>query len=916
MTDVSTPTAAESTPNAEETPAPTVAILLDLVAGADLEAALAVLSRQVYEPSPRLIIVGSMDGSELDLDEGTAVVANMEEAIAEHGRGVDYFWILHSDARPRPDALRALVSEVERNNAALGGSKLLVAGSHDELESVGSATDVFGEPYSGLDRGEIDLQQYDVVREVAFVRSASMLVRRDLAQGLKGLDPLLPPVAAGLDFSQRTRLAGGRVVSVPSSEVYHQGRCEKGQGWREQAGRLRAMLTAYSLLTLLWMVPYEIVVGLLDSIGSLLLGRWRPAARHLVSWAWNLIHLPSTVGQRLRFRNVRSARDEELFRFQAKGSLRLRELGSELSGRVLSVFDDDQALARGTRRLWASPGIWGAAVAGAIALFAVRAIVFSGVPDAGFSFMFEAPNVALDRWLAGWNQSGLGSPATVHPSVGVTGLVSWLLLGAEGAARTLMTLAFGFVAIIGMGRLAGLLGLRGPGRYLAGLVLIAGPGVSVLTSQGSWLALAAASLLPWVVRSVMEQGAARRSWASKAGWAVVLSLPLAAFSPLALGVPLVAAIVWVALGGRRISAVGLLATLPAMVVALPFLLGDPSWLTDETRRLGLSVELIWPVVVGLAALPIVFFDGLVRRVALLGVVMALGALILVALPYGGPGVEEALLIAASFGAALVVAAALDRISASPGRLLASLAGSVIVILSVAVIADGRLGLRDGDINDRLAFATTLAGPEGPGRVLLASTDRADIPGEARSGPGFWYRVVDGASVTSDQAWLPEPLPGDRALDQALSDISTGAELRPGDLLAPFAIDWVLLEGPRFRLDDVLLAQIDLVPTPLDPSSRVYENPGGAALATDGVDDGWHRQGAGFAGEAGSGRVALAINHSSGWQPEAGAVEWWTSVSAADGEALFAGESVNRALAFAALVLLIAGFGLVVVGRRA
>src|SRR5690606_22875253 len=144
--------------------------------------------------------------------EGVRVAPDLETAIAEADQSIDYFWILHSDARPRPDALRALVTEVERNGAALGGSKLLVAGTPDVLESVGSATDVFGEPYSGLEEGEIDLQQYDVVREVAFVRSASMLVRRDLAQGLRGIDHLLPPIAAGLDLDRKsTRLNSSHV---------------------------------------------------------------------------------------------------------------------------------------------------------------------------------------------------------------------------------------------------------------------------------------------------------------------------------------------------------------------------------------------------------------------------------------------------------------------------------------------------------------------------------------------------------------------------------------------------------------------------------------------------------------------------------------------------------------------------------
>ncbi len=199
-----TPQVADTESVDEVAAAPRVRVIVTAVAGADLDAALAVVGRQVYEPTPEVVLVGG----EVD---GVLSVATLEDAITTTDSSFDYLWLLHADARPRPDALAALITEIERNDAALAGSKLLKAGTMDELESVGGATDVFGEPYSGLDEGEIDLQQYDVVREVAFVQSASMLVRRDLAQGLKGLDPLLPPIAAGLDFSQRTRLSGGRV---------------------------------------------------------------------------------------------------------------------------------------------------------------------------------------------------------------------------------------------------------------------------------------------------------------------------------------------------------------------------------------------------------------------------------------------------------------------------------------------------------------------------------------------------------------------------------------------------------------------------------------------------------------------------------------------------------------------------------
>ena len=796
--------------------------MLTLVDGADLDAALAVMGRQAYEPKPSVVVVGEVDQ---ELPDAVGAARSLDVAISDAPGDVDYLWLVHADARPRPDALGALVSELDRSEGALAGSKLLVAGTENELESVGSATDVFGEPYTGLDEGEIDLQQYDVVREVAFVASASMLVRRDLAQGLGGLDPLLPPVAAGLDFSQRARLAGGRVISVPSSEVYHQGRCEeRGRGWREQAGRLRSMLKAYSPVTLSWVVPYELVVSVLDSVANLVLLRWRPAAGYLRSLGWNLLHLPSTLAQRRRFKPVRVARDEELFRFQARGSIRLRETGAELSGRILSVFDDDQALARGTRRIWASPGIWGAVVAALMILVSARAIFFEGVPNNGFSFPFEAPGDALDRWFAGWSDSGLGSPTPVHPSVGLTGALSWLWFGAEGAARTLLTIGFGLVGVVGMGRLASRLGLRGPGRYLAGIVLLGGPGTALLTGSGSWVALGAAAVLPWAIRPALTRSSRAGLDLSQLGQATLMSLLLAAFSPPLAAAPLIAVAVWSALGGKGGRIVPAVAALLGGVAAAGFVTGDPGFLLDAERRLGLYPDVWWFVLI-LAGVVALALGGPGReRVGILGGVVSFGALAVVATGELGPGLEEAALILSSLGAALVVAAGLDSWSKGIGRLAAVGASAAILAVSLGPLGNGRLGLPAGDVNESLAFSATLAGQEGPGRILVASESRAEVPGEERPGPGFWYRVVDGSGMTHDEVWLPPPSSEDADLERAIGEIASGSTLRPGALLAGFGIRWVVVTGEESDLDLALSAQLDLLPTPLDPSARVFDNP--------------------------------------------------------------------------------------------
>lgn len=612
---------------------------------------------------------------------------------------------------------------------------------------------------------------------------------------------------------------------------------------------------------------------------------------------------------------VRSRGDEELFRFQARGSVALREVGSEMTDRVLSVFDDDQALVRGTRRVWSSPGMWGAGLAALVILAGSWSLLFSGIPNVGFSFPFEPASVAADRFFAGWNDSGLGSPDAVHPAVGLTALLSFLFFGAEGAARTIGTLVFAVLAVLGMGRLAGRLGFRGPGRYLSGLVLIAGPGTALLAGDGSWLALGAAGLLPWAVRSVFLHPTDRsRSRLTHLAWILIWTLLLTAMSPVLGVVPLGVAILWRLVGGSRSSFLLGLGSLAAGLVAVNFVFDDRGWLVETDRRLGLVVSDWWPVLVAVTTIPIIFTEGRVRRLASFGAIVGLAGLLVVRLPVGGPGIDEAALILASFGAAVVVTAALDKISVEPRRLLAAVGASAILVVSIGSLLNGRLGLPEGDVNDRLSFASTLAGGGGEGRVLIVSTDQSMIPGESRPGPGFWYRLLDGGGTTIDEVWLAERRTGDRELGETIQRIASGAELRPGAALAGYSVDWVVVAGEESALDPILETQLDLTPTPLINEWRVYENPASAPLAAG--DDGvtWIRDGAGFSGPVTSGRIGITVNHAAGWAPDAASDGWHLTVSGGEGSAVFAGGGYLGMAPSAAFGLFLLAIALLVVEK--
>src|SRR5690606_24220579 len=123
-----------------------------------------------------------------------------------------------------------------------------------------------------------------------------------------------------------------------------------------------------------------------------------------------------------------------------------------------------------------------------------------------------------------------------------------------------------------------------------------------------------------------------------------------------------------------------------------------------------------------------------------------------------------------------------------------------------------------------------------------------LPGEARRGPGFFYRTVDARGVTLDQGILPEEDDGDVALDTVLGQMTSGATLRPGPQLADFGIRWVVVtEDAAELLRPILDTQVDLDPFPFAQGMMVYENTEARpiAYAEDGTP--WSREGTGFAG---------------------------------------------------------------------
>lgn len=879
-----------------------------------LRVAVESVRRQVYGVGSLTVIGGGDDGSRASARLGVQHAMDFASWLSDLGSESDYIWLVHGDARPRPDALGALVAEALRSDASIVGSKILMADDPRFLESIGSSTDVFGELYSGLDPHEVDLEQYDVVRDVASVSAVSVLTRRDLFMGLGGPDPLLSPRVAGQDLSQRARLAGGRVMVAPASEVLHVGRCQDDAIWRDQAGRMRAMFKAYRWPTLVWVIPIGLIIGLIDGVARLFLGTFRPLVDFVAALFWNIARLPSTFAARKRFHRVRQTGDEELFRYQVGGSARIRSLGTDIGERFGWIVDDEPGVV--TRaELESESSLAGPVVAGLALLtlgIGTRVVWLSTGNAVGF-WLPAHPDAGsvLSSYAGGWNPAGLGSPESLHPASAMVAAVQWLLGGWQGATPLVSGLAL-LSGAIGISRLLDRMGVTGSARHLAGLVYLLGPFAGRFTAEAYWPGLISLGALPWLIDSVVVRwplGPRRR--AGRVAQMTLSAGLVSAFAPVAAAVVIVAVIVAALTFSRfsRWSALGwsIVATVLGADLVAPYLLGvAPSSIT--AGPLGVS---IWPhpialALAGVAAVGAVAFGrDRVSRVAAWGAGMVAIALAASVIMDGGE-LLVALIDLASLGLAVLVGAALDvdllrtRLSIV-GQATAAAAAGVIVLATLVAVPNGRAGMPPDEWGGALTFADELVSGSAGERVLIVG-DPASIPGGFRVGNGYAYRLVTGATPTLDQAWLAPQRIGDRALADTLASIDTSTDVRPGARLAQFAIRWVVVvdDAPPIRS---LRSQVDLAERGFDPSIAVYENLAfrGRVIGPDAV---WETGRVEANGPGGEGRVRVADNADPGWVPDWQQDDWANSLSAETGLVSFRADAVRAGLAWASLAIML------------
>jgi GT2 family glycosyltransferase len=840
---------------------PVVAVVVTRDPGPWLEEALESLTGSDY-PSLTVLVLDA--GSAVDPTARVAAIApgafvrrlppgadwaTVANDVLEVVTGATFLLFVHDDVVLDPDAVRLLVEEAYRSNAAILGPKLVDYDRPEVLLEVGLAIDRLGVPHSGIEPGELDQEQHDAVRDVFFVSSTAMLVRADLFGELHGFDARTFPGAEDLDLCWRARVAGARVLVVPDARARHR-RADKLHDPEDavspaaaERSRLRALLKSASGWSLLYLVPIGFVLAVVEVIAFFLTRRAARARALVGAWTWNLRNLGDLRAARRETQAHRRVPDVDLRFLQVRGSARVR---GYLAG-SLHTEDRMRALSRrgrsaadtATTQLRA-PATIAALVFAFLLLVGSRQLIFGRVPVIGQLPGWPGLSELLATFTSAWRYVDLGSTAPAPPDLAVFSLASTLVLGASALARTIVVVGALPLGVFGAWRLGRRITGPGSAAVVAALAYGINPLPRNALAAGRFGALVLYALAPLIVVGLLRLGGYfpdtpdRRRWRlligtgalvalTTAAWPPALLLPLVVLLALALAEPLTrprgaaradGSVRALLTGALAVTGIGLVLLLPwplaylragDRLAALGFAFRVDLDLSDilrfQTGPNGAGVS-GW-IVLGAALLVL----GLASGPRLVWATRAwILALVSLAIVWGVarfapdtlmPAVEGLLVPAAlgiSLAVGLGVAAFIEDVSRFHfgWRQVAAIGGAVALSFPVFAFAldslDGRWHMPGDDWNENLAWMRSEA-PDGRFRVLWLGAP-AILPVDPVVHGDVGYGITNNGPGDTRTS-LPPPNGGASArIGDAVDLLRARRTVRIGSVLGPMGIRYL------------------------------------------------------------------------------------------------------------------------------
>jgi GT2 family glycosyltransferase len=879
---------------------PVVAVVVARNRDTHLEATLAALSDQDYPALSVLVLDAGGDGAQSDLT--ARVAAAMPKAFIRRCEGPDgsepgfataanealvavegamFLLFCTDEITPDPDAVRALVEEAYRSNAAIVGPKIVDEDRPDILVEVGMAVDHYGVPFSGIEPEEVDQQQHDAVRDVFFVSHTAMLVRSDLFHELSGFDPQAFPGADDVDLCWRARLAGARVIVAPTARVRRHTDPvvvdESTELAAETRSRVRVLCKSYSSLALLWVLPVAFVLAAGEALGLVLSGRPRLAAGLARGWLGAFAHPLELHRARRETQRLRRVDDGDVRELMIHGSAQVRTLVTHrlhTRERIADVSTRTrERMQRASSQARRAPAVIGMVLA-ALLLFGSRWLLFAHVPEVVQFRAWPGVSSAWSTFTGAWRTTFLGSAHPATPGFGMMSVFSAVLLGHTALARSLVVGAALPLGAWGAYRLVRPFASSALPPVAAAVAYAANPVARNAIWRGELGPLVCFALAPFILSAVVRASDPDTDQPVRHHATITIALlatvAAAAWPPAFLFVPLIAIAFVVAspfsreLGvGVRAAVVAGAASLVALLLCTPWVwslfgadaatlgmqprdaLSLSSVLHFHTGRAGAGIA-SWGIVAA-AFVPLAIATGPRLAWATRAWMLAAGSFAIAWLPgrldsgASVPATEGVLVGAAiglAFAAGLGVAAVLDdlhKFHFGWRQVMTVVATVGLVLALVGFAADtvsGRYGLSDRDWPSTVAWMH--ANPPAGGFRVMWVGDPTILPADAKPAGDTGFALTrDGAGDARAMFAAPESS-ADSTVARAIASAEAGHTARLGHLLAPAGVRYIAFitraapdsgpnGRPQPRLADALAHQVDLTLSRTDTNGVVYQN---------------------------------------------------------------------------------------------
>ncbi|MDQ1583148.1 MAG: hypothetical protein QOF36_1202 [Microbacteriaceae bacterium] len=774
-----------------------------------------------------------------------AAVASAVRVIAPPASDHEWLWLLAQDNAPEPRALEALLGAAEVSpSVAAAGPKQVDWEDASFIREFGEAMTPLGASVPVVEN-ELDQAQHDGLSDVLAVAAGGLIVRHALWNKLGGFDRGLPVLDDGLDLCVRVRLAGFRVVLVPSARIATAGdgiaganRSHKGSVRRRlirarRAAQLhrRMVYAPAAAVPIHWLTlvplaffrsigrlfrkePGAIGAEFAAAFGAAFAGIRIAAARRtiarnrVVGWA-------AIAPLRIPFAEVRRAR--ALKREAAFVGLRgvRRDLNFLAGGGAWTV------LAMGVLGLALFAPLLGASVLNGGSLLPLSDSVGQLWQNAGY----------------GWRDIGLGFVGAADPFAAVLAVLGSITFWQPSFSLVLLYFAALPLAALGAWLCASRLTERGALRAFAAIAWAIAPMLLIAMQTGRPAAMMAHILLPWLLFSGLT---ASRSWAASATTALLAAATLACAPSLAPALALVW-IIGLASSGRHFGRL-LVIPLPAVALFAPLawqqaargswlaILADPGAPVPGSPVHALQLALGFPdgalggwyavgsalglpnaapnilvpvMLVPIAALALLslFLRGSVRAtfalvIALFGFLTAVAAVNIavtvdasVAVPIW-PGTGLSLYWLGLVGAATIGLRAVGRFAALPA--FASVVALGIAVIPVAIAMPlGRSVVTASDSGTLPAVTTAKAASQPRiGTLRITPQPNGGIAAELDRGAGTTLDAQSTLSSTSRRL-----SPNEQAFATLAGNLTSQSGMDASARLSELGIEYVLLAPP-------------------------------------------------------------------------------------------------------------------------